>query len=317
MSERFLMGLDLGGGGLRCLLVNPETLRVVTSYRPWTASPVPEVPMGIEYDAAGTWSVLGEVVREALERAEAAPEAILGVAATSMRHGSALLDADGHELLLASNRDTRGLVASIQIAGAHGEELHRRTGHWPNPVQPAGRLLHLSRETPEIFERAATHLSLSDWIAWRLCGERVCEPSQASETLLFELEQPAWAWDWIERLELPRAIFPELRAAGSPLGELADAAAADLGLLAGTPVAVGGSDTQCGLLGAGVVAPGQLGVVAGTSVPVLQVSDRPLLDEAGRLWGVHHVLPGRWALESNAGVAGETLEWIAELLYPE
>ena len=108
MSERFLMGLDLGGGGLRCLVVNPETLRVVTAYRHWTASPVPEVPMGVEYDAAGTWSVLGDVVREALGRAQVAPEAILGVAATSMRHGSALLDADGRELLLASNRDARG-----------------------------------------------------------------------------------------------------------------------------------------------------------------------------------------------------------------
>jgi autoinducer 2 (AI-2) kinase len=311
------MGLDLGGGGLRCLLVNPETLRVVTAYRRWAASPVPEVPMGIEYEAAATWSVLGEVVREALGRAQAAPEAILGIAATSMRHGSALLDADGRELLLASNRDTRGLAASLQIAGTYGEELHRRSGHWPNPVQPAGRLLQLSREAPEIFERAATHLSLSDWIAWRLCGERVCEPSQASETLLFEIERPEWAWDLIERLELPRAIFPELRAAGSPLGELGDAAAAELGLLAGTPVAVGGGDTQCGLLGAGVVAPGQLGVVAGTTVPLLQVSDRPLLDEAGRLWGVHHVLPRRWALESSAGAAGEALEWIARLLYPE
>jgi autoinducer 2 (AI-2) kinase len=311
------MGLDLGGGGLRCLLVNPDTLRVVTAYRGWAASPVPEVPMGIEYDAAATWSVLGEVVREALERAQAGPEAILGVAATSMRHASALLDADGRELLVASNRDTRGLAASLEIAGTCGEELHRRTGHWPNPVQPAGRLMQLCRQAPEILERAATHLSLSDWIAWRLCGERVCEPSQASETLLFEIEQPAWAWDLIERLELPPGIFPELRAAGSRLGEVAEAAAAELGLLAGTPVAVGGGDTQCGLLGAGVVAPGQLGVVAGTSAPVLQVSDRPLLDDEGRLWSVHHVLPGRWGLESNAGGAGEALEWIAEILYPD
>ena len=148
MSERFLMGLDLGGGGLRCLLVDPETLRVVTAYRRWAACPVPEVPMGIEYDAVATWSALGEVVRETLQRAQAGPEAILGIAATSMRHASALLDADGHELLVSSNRDTRGLAASIRLAGDHGEELHRRTGHWPNPVQPAARLLQLFRDAP-------------------------------------------------------------------------------------------------------------------------------------------------------------------------
>jgi autoinducer 2 (AI-2) kinase len=317
VSEGFLMSLDLGGGGLRCLLLEPHTRRVVTAFRPWAARPVPEVPMGMEYEPAATWSILTELAREVRERAGIGPERVLGIAATSMRHGSALLDAQGHELLLAPNRDARGLAPTFELAAAHGEEFHRRTGHWPNPVQPAGRLRWLATEAPGTLARVATHLSLSDWIAWRLCGERASEPSQAGETLLLEIERPAWAWDLIDRLELPREIFPTLRTPGSLLGRLRDAAAAELGLRAGTPVAVGGADTQCGLLGAGVVAHGQLGVIAGTSAPVLQVRERPLLDDAARLWAVHHVLPERWALESNAGGAGEALDWIAGLLYPD
>jgi autoinducer 2 (AI-2) kinase len=79
-------------------------------------------------------------------------------------------------------------------------------------------------------------------------------------------------------------------------------------------VAVGGGDTQCGLLGAGVVAAGGLGVIAGTSSPVLSLVDQPRLDPEARLWTVPHVIPGLWALESNGGALGEALDWIAGLL---
>jgi autoinducer 2 (AI-2) kinase len=316
VSERFLVGLDLGGGGVRCLLVDPAGGRVVGATRAWSSAPVPAVPMGIEYDAEGTWKALCGVVREAFAKAGAPPAAALAIAATSMRHGSALLDAEGRELLLAPNRDARGAPAAIQLALQHGAELHRRTGHWPNAVQPGARLRWFATNARETLERAATHLSLSDWIAFRLCGERAAEPSQASETLLCEIARPAWAEDWIERLELPRRLFPELRPAGSRLGGLTPAAAEALGLPAGLPVALGGGDTQCGLLGAGVLAPGQLGIVAGSSAPVLQLTRAPVLDPEGRLWTVHHALPGGFALESNAGGLGEGLAWIAGLLHP-
>ena len=224
--------------------------------------------MGIEYDAGATWAVLGEVVREALERAPAAPEAILGIAATSMRHASALLDADGSELLLTSNHDARGLAEALGLAGACGEELHRRTGHWPNPVQAAGRLLHLVPRDPGDL-RAGRDAPEPQRLARLspLRRARLPTPPRRARRCS-STSRPAWAWDLIERLELPRPLFPAIRDAGSPLGELARAAAADLGLRAGIPVAVGGGDTQCGLLGAGVVAPGQLGIVAGTSAPV-------------------------------------------------
>jgi autoinducer 2 (AI-2) kinase len=317
VSESFLIGLDLGGGGLRCLLASPDSGRVVTASRPWAPRTLPGALMGFEYDADATWAAFGGLVREALARAGAGPDDVLGIAATSMRHGTVLLDAGGAELAVVPNRDARGGPAAVQLAVASGEEFHRRTGHWPSPIQPGMRLIWYAKEAPELLARTATHLSLSDWIGWRLCGERASEPSQACETLLLEIEHPAWAWDLVDRLGLPRHLLPELRESGSRLGELKEPAAAALGLRAGTPVAVGGGDSQCGLLGSGVVGGGQLGVAAGTSAPVLQVADRPLLDEQGRLWAVHHVVPGRWALESNAGGAGEALDWIAGLLYAD
>ncbi len=317
MSQRYLMGLDLGGGGVRCLLVDPDSGRAVSALRPVRSRRTPGVAMAWEFDPAEVWSRLGDAVAGALAAAAADPHAVVGIAATSMRHGSAVLDREGRELLLAPNRDARGLAAALELSGQRAAELHRRTGHWPNPVQPAARLRWLMNSAPETWSRADVHLSLSDWLAFRLCGERATDPSQASETLLLDIARPAWDAELVESLGLTMGLLPELRPSGSPLGALTAAAASELGLRAGTPVCVGGADSQCGLLGAGVVTPGQLGVVAGTTAPVLQVLDAPTLDDEGRLWTVHHVVPGRWALESNAGGVGEAFDWMARLLYPD
>ena len=273
--------------------------------------------MSSAFDAARAWELLAEAAREARERAGASPSQVAGIAATGMRHGSVLVGAQGEVLLACSNRDARGLATAFDLAARHGDELHRRTGHWPNPVQPAGRLLWLASHAKDTLERASHHLSVSDWIGFRLCGVAAAEPSQAAETLLFELEAPRWAWDWIDRLGLPRRIFPEVLRAGSRLGALREDAAEQLGVSPGIPVSVGGGDTQSGLLGAGGVAAGVVGVIAGTSSPVLALVDQPRLDPSARLWTVPHVIAGLWALESNGGAVGEALDWIAGLLHRE
>jgi autoinducer 2 (AI-2) kinase len=317
VGQRFLLGLDFGGGGARCLIVDLESRRTAPAFRTWQFRKPPGLPTASEFDTKRAWHLLGECVRESLDAGGAAPERVAGIAATSMRHASAILDADGNEILVTSNQDARGLTETLGLAGECGEELHRRTGHWPNPVQAAGRLRWMAHEDPEAWRRAATHLSLSDWLAHRLCGELACDPSQATETLLFDLATRDWAWDLIERLGLPRHLFPAIRESGSRLGELCERAAADLGLCAGISVAVGAGDTQCGLLGAGVVSAGDVGIIAGTSAPVQLVLDRAVLDAEARLWSAHHIIPGHWVLESNAGAMGTAVTWIAGLLYPE
>ncbi|HBZ70149.1 MAG TPA: hypothetical protein DEP35_10610 [Deltaproteobacteria bacterium] len=66
-----------------------------------------------------------------------------------------------------------------------------------------------------------------------------------------------------------------------------------------------------------MVEPGETAVVAGTTAPVQQVTERPVLDPDCRLWIGTHVVPGRYVLESNAGSTGETLEFVGRVLYPD
>jgi len=317
MSPNYLLGLDVGGGGGRCLLVEIENGALTTTFRPWTHLPAPNTGgWGFDLDVDRVWRVLAETVREALNRANVSPDQVLGIAATSMRHGMVLLDNDGRELLAVPNRDARAASHGMELARERGELFYQHTGHWPSPVFAAARLLWLLEHAPQALKRARALLSLSDWAAFRLTGAFGAEPSQAAETLLFDVHNSTWAEDLIASLNLPRDIFPSLANAGTRLAPLTEKAAAHLGLTPGLPVAVGGADTQSGLLGAGAVAAGQLAVIAGTTAPLQLVVDRPLIDPDRRLWTGRHVVPGLWVLESNAGGMGKALDWFAHLLYP-
>ncbi len=316
--KRYLMGLDAGGGGGSCLLIEVESGDVATAFRSWTHRPAPgSGGWGFDLDLERCWALLTEAAREALARAGASPNQVLAVAAASMRHSLVVLDRDDGVILATPNRDARAAAEGMTLAAEHGPEFHRRTGHWPNPIFAAARLRWLATNAPEGLEQATTFLNLSDWIAYRMCGQVAAEPSQAAETLLFDLQTRDWAWDLVEWLNLPRQLFPPIRQSGTCLGDLSHEAADALGLKAGTPVAIGGADTQCGLLGMGLVAPGHVGAIAGTTTPVQLVVDRPLVDPQARMWTGCHVAPGLWVIESNAGSTGEALEWFASVFYPD
>ena len=316
MSTRYLMGLDVGGGGGRCLLVDVETGECTSTFHPWTLPPAPELG-GFAYkmDTTVVWRILGETVRQALRQAGAAPREVAGIAAASMRHTTFVIDRKGSVLLAAPNRDARAAAQAMQLAAERGDELYRITGRSPSPIFLAARLQWLKETQPEQYKSAAAALCLSDWVGYMLSGELASELAQAGESLLLDLQTRNWAGEVIQSLGLAETLLPPLRKAGAKLGRLTKDAAENLGLIPGIPVAVGGPDTQCGLLGAGAVAPGQTGIITGTTTPLQTIVDRPLLDPEMRLWTGLHVIPGLYVLESNAIQMGSTLEWVARLVY--
>lgn len=318
MQPGYLMALDAGGGGGHCLLVNVASGRLIRAFRPWTHPAAPGTGgVGSDLDLPFLWMQLCEAAREVMERAGAAPADVLGIAATSMRHTTIVLDAGGNPLLAAANRDSRAVGEAFQLAAECGDALYARTGHWPSPICSAARLQWLATVDPTAWKQAAVVIGLSDWLTWRLCGTLASEPSQAVETLLLDVVERDWAAELAERLKVPSHILPPLRASGERIGSLTAEAAAALGLQAGTPVGVGGGDTQCGALGAGAVISGDMAAIVGTTAPLQVVVDRPLIDPDRRLWTCPHVVPSRWVLESNAGPMGENLDWLAHVIFPD
>ncbi|HEV2369649.1 MAG TPA: FGGY family carbohydrate kinase, partial [Acidimicrobiales bacterium] len=125
------------------------------------------------------------------------------------------------------------------------------------------------------------------------------------------------AGQWSERLcalaGVDDALLPPLVPAGETVGRVHAEAASRTGIPEGTPVVLGGGDTHAGLVGLGALEPGALGVVAGSTMPVMAVAAARAEDPDGRCWLSAHPAGGRWVVEANTGEAGTALDWMADL----
>jgi hypothetical protein len=163
----YLLGLDAGSGSVRALLVDVESGRTTVAVRRWEHSPAPD-GWGYDFDTDRNWGLLAEAVREALGRSGAAPTDVAGIAAASMRH-SLVLVREGKVLFAVPNKDARAAAEGMEMAAREGDALAACTGCWPSPIFTAPRLAWLAAHHPEWLEGAVA-LSLSDWVAFRLCG---------------------------------------------------------------------------------------------------------------------------------------------------
>jgi len=184
--------------------------------------------------------------------------------------------------------DSRAAVEATElIQRGLADEIYATAGDWV-AITSAPRLLWLQRHEPEIVARAAHLTMLGDWILYRLSGRYVTDPSLGSSSGLFDLAARGWSGRLLEICGLQAAVCPEVLEPGTVIGGVRRQAADETGLAEGTPVVVGGADTQLGLVG------------IGTSTGVLGLLE--LFDERRDL--VAGELPGGLALVEPHGAAG-------------
>jgi sugar (pentulose or hexulose) kinase len=311
-----LATLDAGTGSGRCVVYDAAGQPLAGAREPFHYRLVenPDFPYvrGFDLDPVALWGALAGCARRALA-ALPSDARIRGVIATSQREACVFLDRDDTVLYAGPNLDARAALEGMEVQHEIGaQRLHAITGHMPPYVFAVARWLWYRKRHD--VRRVATLFMLNDWITHRLSGARLAERSNAGESMLFDVRRGCWSSEMLETFAIPADVLPELRPAGSPAGGVTARAAAETGLPAGTPVFVGGPDTESALLGSGAVDPGETAAVLGTTCPVQQVLAEPLLDPAANLWTSCHVVPGRWVLESNAGDTGGAYRWLLELL---
>ena len=315
MSDKYVLAVDAGSGGGRALIFNLQGNLISSASQDWHYF-VPEDadPMSKEFDAGTFWNIICRLISEAISRASVDPIDIIAVSSASQREGVVFLNRDGQELYAGPNVDLRAIIEGLTIDGECGHEIYRITGHTPSLLFTPAKLRWFQSYRPHIYEQIDTVLSISDWIIYRLSGERVGEVSCASDLGLVDICKVEWSGHLMEMLELPERICPVIATSGTRVGTLTAATARQTGLAPGTSVVVGGADTQCGLMGMGVKSEGQLGIVAGWSGSIQMVTDEPIIDSSGRVWTTCHAFPGKWILEGNAQECGGAYRWLKELL---
>jgi xylulokinase len=304
-----LFGLDLGTGSVKALLLDEDGAPLgegsvsypVRAPRPGWA----------ESSSEEWWEATVEATKTAVGR-YGAQVAALGL--SGQMHGVVLADDRGRPsrpaVLWADAR------SGEQLASYQGLDESAR-GRLANPpaVGMAGpSLLWLRDHEPEVYASSRWALQPKDWLRLRLTGEAVTEPSDASATLLYDLQSDGWAYPVIEALGLRADFFAPLVASDAVAGVLTREAAGSLGLRAGLPVAAGAADTAAAMLGGGLLRPGPVQLTVGTGAQIVTPKSRPEADPSGRTHLYRAAIPGLWYSMAAIQNAGLALEWARKTL---
>ena len=312
MSEPLLLALDAGTGSCRAVVFDGHGRQLAIAQREWTHRELDGVPGSQVFDTDTNWKLICECVREVLSSGEIDAAAVRAVSATSMREGMVLYDKTGREIWACPNVDSRASAeASELVERGQAEAIYRKSGDWVAITAPA-RLLWIRRHEPRIFADAAHLTMLGDWIAYRLSGEFFTDPSIGSSSGMFDLAKRSWSDDIIEICEMRGSVFPAVLEPGQVAGAVTSLAAASTGLKAGTPVVVGGADTQLGLVGIGVVDSWNFTIIGGTFWQQTIGLPEAMIDNEARLRTLCHALPGQWMMEGIGFYCGLTMRWFRD-----
>lgn len=308
----YVLTIDAGTGSGRALLFDRKGRPLAAAQREWRWPTDPRFPGSAVFDTDQAWRLICSCVQEVVGRPGVTADKIAAVTTASMREGFVLYDRELREIWACPNVDARAHEEARQlVADGLAELIYETGGDWVGITSPP-RLLWIARHQPEVLERTR-HLSMiSDWVLFRFAGRIATDLSCASSSGLFDLRSGNWSAELLARLGLPEEIFPVVLAPGTVLGQVSATAASQTGLLAGTPVVVGGADTQLGLLGSGGVASGRLTVVGGTFWQTALLSAQPLVDPQRRLRTLCHVVPNQWMTEGIGFFNGLALRWLRD-----
>jgi xylulokinase len=313
----FILAHDLGTTGNKATLFDAAGAAVAAAFEAYdTAYPQPN---WAEQDPADWWRAVRDSTRKLLAAGGVTAGEIAAVSFSGMMNGALAVDAAGVPLrpaiIWADQRATGQAEFLTQCCGM--EEVYRRTGHRPGASYTAAKMLWLQQTQPDLYARTHQVLQAKDYVAHRLTGTFATDYSDASSTNLFDLERRAWATDLIEAVGLDPAKLPPVHPSTTVIGKVTAEAAAETGLLAGTPVVIGGGDGACATVGAGSVRPGDAYNYIGSSSWIAVTAAQPLYDPHMRTFTFAHLDPTLYFPTGTMQCAGGSFDWLERLLRGE
>jgi xylulokinase len=302
-----LLGLDLGTGSLKALLLNENGQVIAEASRAYTVH-APQ-PGWAESNPNDWWNAAQEATLELGHGQE-----ITAVGFSGQMHGVVLSDTKGQALRNAILWADGRSGSELETYKSLGPQVLQRLANPPVTGMAGMGLLWLKRHEPELLNSARWALQPKDWLRYQLTCEAFADPSDASGTLLYDLERDTWDLDLMDTLELPQALLAPLRGSSEIAGTLSSVAAKRLGLRAGIPVAMGGGDTPTAMFGSGLLKPGVIQLSIGSGAQIVAPREAAIIDKSLRTHLYRAVTPNGWYAMAAMQNAGLALEWVRGML---
>jgi glycerol kinase len=320
--SRFIVAIDQGTTG-STVLVFDEGLRLrARGYREFPQH-FPQ-PGWVEHDPEEIWSSVLAALAEALHGSgngggvEAAQIAAIGI--TNQRETTLVWDRKTgqplHRAIVWQDRRTADACKRLKDAWLE-KEFRERTGLVLDPYFSGTKLAWLLEHVDGLRARAdrgdVCFGTVDSYLVWRLSGgaAHVTDPSNASRTLLYDINERRWSPSLCEKLNVPRAVLPEVR----PSAEIYATTRGVAGLPDGVPIAGMAGDQQAALFGQACLGLGEAKCTYGTGAFLLMnTGDRAVPSQNGLLTTVAWQIGAEmtYALEGSTFVAGAMVQWLRD-----
>lgn len=308
----YVIGLDIGTTStIGILIALPSTVAALES-RPVTLSS-PHAGWA-EEDPAQWWGNACEIIRSLLERSGVSPAAVKAVGVSGMLPAIVLLDADGKVLRPAIQQSDGRAGHQVAVLKQECDEavFIARTGNGINQQLATAKLRWLEENEPATFARIATVFGSYDFVNFKLTGIRSVDQNWGLEAGFVDIASRAIDDQLVALAHIARDVVPELHASHSLIGTVSVQAAAESGLLAGTPVVAGAADHVASAYAAGIVQPGDVLLKFGGAIDVLASTD--LIKPDSRLFLDFHLIPGLFMPNGCMSTGGSGLNWFIDNL---
>jgi len=318
MTHQYLLAHDLGTTGNKATLFDVDQGVVkVSTFEPYPTDY--SQPGWAEQDPADWQRAIWQCTHRLISQAGIEPGAVAAVSFSGHMQGALLVDRQGiplrNSIIWADQRATSQADFIASVCGS--ETLYRLTGQRISPTYTAPKMLWIKEHQSAIYEQAYKVLQPKDYAAFLFSGVFATDYSDASATLLFDLDTRRWASDVINELGLNSELLPEVHPSTAIIGRVTASAAAASGLVAGTPVVIGGGDGACATVGAGSVREGETYAYIGSSSWIAVTTHQPICDPQQRTFTLAHLMPDYYFSLGTMQAAGGAYGWLERLLHPE
>lgn len=314
---KYVMALDAGTTSNRCILFDKKG-RVCSSAQREFTQYFPR-PGWVEHDADEIWASQLGVAVEAMNKIGASAEDIAAIGITNQRETVIVWDRTTGEpvcrAIVWQCRRTSGYCDSLKAKGLT-EKFRDKTGLVIDAYFSGTKIKWILDNVPDAREKAEKGELLfgtvETWLIWKLTKGKVhvTDYSNASRTMLFNINSLEWDEEILKELDIPGSMLPEVRPSSCIYGET------DPSFFGGAiPIAGAAGDQQAALFGQTCFAPGEAKNTYGTGCFLLMnTGETPVFSKNGLVTTIAWGLDGKvtYALEGSIFVAGAAIQWLRD-----
>ncbi|WP_274365963.1 glycerol kinase GlpK [Paenibacillus thermotolerans] len=314
----YILALDQGTTSTRAILFDTDG-RLVRMAQKEITQHYPEQGW-VEQDAEEIWESAVSVIGELLAGDEHIGKRIAAIGITNQRETTVVWDRRSgkpiHRAVVWQSRQTEQLCGELKESG-HEPLFKKKTGLVIDPYFSGTKVAWVLDRVPGAREKAESGEllfgTIDSWLLWKLTGGKVhaTDPSNASRTLMFNINTLQWDDELLSMLRVPRPMLPEVLPSSHIYGHTEPDACCGLQV----PIAGIAGDQQAALFGQACYDEGMVKNTYGTGCFILKnTGERPVFSEHGLLTTVAWSIGGRatYALEGSVFVAGSAVQWLRD-----